>query len=58
MFARKHYEAIALLLKTIKPGDGCPLNEAMAQHNITLAAFADRFARDNPRFDRGRWHLQ
>jgi hypothetical protein len=48
-FGRQHYEAIAKILKDAM-GHGSDSNEAVED---IANKFADLFARDNPRFDRG-----
>tara|TARA_R100001143_G_scaffold30498_1_gene29750 strand:- start:2251 stop:2421 length:171 start_codon:yes stop_codon:yes gene_type:complete len=46
MLSRKHYKAVAEILSHYPEGDISPLE-------VMVIQFADMFAQDNPRFDRG-----
>lgn len=52
MFAKRHYETIAAEFKLGRTL--APLGEEDT-HDALVRQFADMFARDNPRFDRGRF---
>ncbi len=53
MFAKRHYEAIAEVLRCTQPwGTGAEWAERRGQHNVVRDELADMFQRDNHRFDR------
>lgn len=51
-FERRHYVAMAEDLRETKPEPGSPQHAQWESH---VRRMADRFAADNPRFDRGRF---
>jgi hypothetical protein len=55
IFAKRHYEATAKVLRCLCPGALEANNRAMMQWRDTIQEFTDMFARDNSRFDRSRF---
>lgn len=51
MFSKRHYEAIATILRTHKPSDG----ESKEAYNELVEDFIELFEVDNHLFDRGRF---
>jgi hypothetical protein len=51
MFAKRHYEAIAAVMKNAHPGAMGVENRAVMQWSETCKDLAEMFERDNPRFD-------
>lgn len=56
MFAKRHYEAIALTMQEAHPGAALSAdNRAVIQWNGTVKDLTDTFKRDNGAFDRDRF---
>lgn len=52
MFAKRHYEAIALVMQSARPNPDCAVAH---QWEETRNGLMDLFARDNPQFDCARF---
>ena len=50
VFQHRHYKALAKIIADMKRYDGASID-----HNLLRERIADAMARDNPRFDHGRF---